>query len=381
MSAYRIVPVTDRATRRAFLAAPGAIMAGDPNYVEPLRMEAAQRLDRKRHPFYAHGEAAFWVALDGRGRPAGRISAQINRRHQELHGARDGHFGCIAGVDDPRLYAALFETAEGWLREQGADRAIGPASLSINEEIGLLVEGFETPPMLLMGHDPPWTGGHVEAQGYVKTQDLIAYVYDPSNGPPARLAAFAKKFLELPGARLRAFDKHNFDRDLKLVLTVFNDAWRDNWGFVPMSPAEIKSMADAFKALADFGLIFIAEIGDTPVGMAASLPNVNEALGGLNGAPIPFGLLRLLWRLKVGGVTTARVLLMGVAKSAQADLAVGPAVGMALVAALVDAHKAKGYRRMELSWILEDNTPMRRIAEFGGAEPYKTYRVYRKDLA
>ncbi len=381
MAEFKVLPVGDKATRRAFLAAPGRILAGDPNFVAPLRMEAAQRLDPKRHPFYEYGEAAFWVAVDPAGRPVGRISAQINRNHQARFDNAEGHFGCLVAIDDPHVFNGLLGESEAWLKANGADVAVGPASLSINEEIGLLVEGFDTPPMLLMGHDPPWAGGHVEAAGYAKAHDLIAYAYDPSNGPPARLAAYGAKLKDIPGASIRAFDKAHFDRDLALILGVFNDAWSENWGFVPMTPAEIKGMAHAFKALADFGLIFIVEIDGKAVGMAVSLPNVNEALRGLEGAGSVFGLLRLLWRLKVGGVKSARVLLMGVAKALQADLARGPVVGMALVNALVEAHREKGYRMMELSWILEDNAPMRRLAEFGGATAYKTYRVYRKPLS
>lgn len=380
MAAFQILPVADRRTRRAFLKAPGRVMKGDPNYIAPFVFDAAHRLDPKAHPFFEHGEAGFWVALDASGAPVGRISAQINRSHQALHGARDGHFGSLAGIDDPALFDGLLGTAEGWLRAKGADCAIGPASLSVNEEFGLLVEGFDTPPMLLMGHDPPWAGRFLEAAGYEKAQDLVAYAYDPGAGPPARLAAFAAKFNEIPGARLRTFDKSRFDEDLAAILKVFNDAWSENWGYVPMSEAEISAMAKAFRQIADYGLIFLAEIDGAPVGMAVSLPNVNEALAGLDGAGGPLAIARFVWRLKISGVKSARVLLMGVAKAAQADLAVGAAVSMALVNALVEAHKAKGYRRLELSWILDDNWPMRRIAEAGGAEVYKTYRLYRKDL-
>ena len=381
MASFRVLPVADRATRRAFLQAPARVMADDPNYVEPFAIEEAHKLDPARHPFYEHGEAAFWVALDDADRPVGRISAQMNLAHQALHGARDGHFGCVAAIDDAQVWQALLAAAEGWLKAKGADCAIGPASLSINEEIGLLVDGFDAPPMLLMGHDPPWAGRHLEAAGYGKAQDLIAFAYDPSNGAPKRLSAFAAKFRELPGARMRPIDKRRLDADLAVILDIFNDAWSSNWGYVPMSDGEIRAMAKAFRQIADFGLIFIAELEGAPVGMAVSLPNVNEALAGLGGARSPLALLRFLWRLKVRRVRSARVLLMGVAKSVQSDLALGPLVGMALVDALVEAHRTRGYRRMELSWILEHNLPMRRIAEAGGAEAYKTYRVYRKALA
>ena len=380
MPGYRIHPVDDAKTRRAFLAAPGTILQDDPNFIAPLTMDAKHKLQPAKHPFYGHGEAAFWVALDDNGRPIGRISAQINRRHQARYGKGDGHFGCIAGGDDPALYQALLHTAEAWLKERGCNLAIGPASLSVNEEFGLLVDGFDTPPMLLMGHDPVWAGQHIEAAGYTKAKDLIAYRYDPRQGAPRRVSAFAKKLGDIEGAGIRTFNKRAFDDDLAAILTVFNDAWSENWGYVPMSDKEIKALADAFKMIADYGLIFIVEIDGRPVGMAASLPNVNEALEGLAGAGSPMALAKFLWRLKVRKPKTARVLLMGVVKDVQADLALGPVVSMALVNALAEGHAARGYEAMELSWILEDNMPMRRIAESGGAEAYKTYRVYQKAL-
>lgn len=381
MAPYTIHPVADKRSRQAFLETPAAVMGQDPAFIAPLALEAAQKLDPKRHPFYGYGEAAFWVALDGAGKPVGRVSAQINRRHQERHGAHEGHFGCLTAIDDPALFQDLLAQAEAWLRTKGATRSLGPASLSINEEIGLLVDGFDTPPMLLMGHDPAWAGPYVEAAGYGKAQDLIAYRYDAAGGPPANLGRFAAKLKDIPGARIRTFDKRHFNRDLTLILKIFNDAWSENWGFVPMTEREINALAHAFKAIADYGLIFIVEIDDKAAGMAVSLPNVNEALAGLHGAGSLFGLLRLLWRVKITGVTSARVLLMGVARLIQADMARGPVVGFALVDALAKAHAAKGYKTMELSWVLEGNGPMRRVAEMGGAVPYKTYRVYQRDLA
>lgn len=380
MPAWRILSVKDAPTRKAFLAAPGHVLRDDPNFVAPLTMDAKHRLQPSKHPFYGHGEAAFWVALDANDTPVGRISAQINQRHQARHGKADGHFGCITAIDDGALFQELLHTAEHWLKERGCNLAIGPASLSVNEEFGLLVDGFDTPPMLLMGHDPTWAGAHIEAAGYTKAKDLIASYYDPRQGLPRRVSAFASKLKEVPDARLRTFDKQNFDQDLAAVLAVFNDAWSENWGYVPMSEAEIKGLADAFKMIADYGLIFIVEIAGRPVGMAASLPNVNEALAGLNGATSPIAFLKFLWRLKVRKPKSARVLLMGVVKDIQADLALGPVVSMTLVNALAEGHAARGYTAMELSWILEDNLPMRRIAESGGAEPYKTYRVYQKAL-
>jgi len=377
---YRIIPVTDAKIKRAFLAAPGAVLKDNPHFTAPLTMDAKHRLEPEKHPFYGHGEAAFWVALNSNDQPIGRISAQINKRHQNRYGKGDGHFGSIAGADDPALYQDLLRTAEAWLKERGCNLAIGPASLSVNEEFGLLVDGFDTPSMLLMGYEPAWAGGHIEAAGYTKAKDLIAYRYDPRQALPRRVTAFAAKLEQVDGANIRSFDKRAFDLDLAAILTVFNDAWSENWGYVPMSEMEIKALADAFKMIADYGLIFIVEINGRPVGMAASLPNVNEALAGLSGASSPLALLKFLWRLKVRKPKSARILLMGVVKDIQADLALGPLVSMSLVKALGDGHAERGYENMEMSWVLEDNVPMRRIAESGGAEAYKTYRVYQKAL-
>lgn len=380
MPAYDIQPARTKADRKAFLAVPRRVLADDANYVPPLAMEEIKKLKPGKHPFYGHGEAAFWIARDVNGEAVGRISAQVNSLHQKTHDKDEGHFGALIAIDDAGLYGALLAKAEAWLSERGVAAAIGPANLSVNEEFGLLIDGFDRPPMMLMGHDPAWSGAHIETAGYEKAKDLIAYAYDPTGGPPARLKAFAAKFDAIPGARIRTFDKRRFSSDLEAVLAVFNDAWADNWGAIPMTRQEIDGMAHAFKQLADYGLIFIVEIEGEAVGMAVSLPNINEALAGLDGARSPLALAKFLWRLKVRGPSTARVLLMGVIKRVQADLALGPLVGMALVNALVEAHRAKGYQMLELSWILEDNTPMRRLAEVGGATPYKTYRVFRKAL-
>jgi hypothetical protein len=376
----RILPVVSRREQKAFLEVPAFVMSGDPNFIAPLHMEVAQRLDPKRHPFFANGQAAFWVAIGGNGNPIGRISAQINNSYQTRYGNAEGHFGSIVGIDDADLYKNLLETAEVWLKTNGAVSAVGPFTLSINEESGLLVEGFDTPPMLMMGHDPLWSGDHIKAAGYKPVKDLLAYVYDSSQGPPSRVLSFGKKFKSIEGANIRPFNKRQFKQDLAAILNVFNDAWSENWGYVPMSSGEINSFAHAMRAIADYDLIFIAEIAGRPVGMAVSLPNINEALAGLNGAR-GLGILRFLWRLKVGGVKSARVLLMGVTKASQADIALGPVISMALISALAEAHGRKGYERMELSWILDSNAPMRRIAEMGGAKIYKTYRIFRKDFA
>jgi hypothetical protein len=372
-----IVPVAGAAMLKRFIRMPYRLHRDDPNYIAPLEIEREQALSPRHNPYFEHADAQFWLARRG-GRDVGRISAQIDRLAPPVAGDKVGHFGMIAAEDDAAVIAALFATAETWLRERGCARVRGPFNLSINEETGLLVDGFDTPPMLMMGHDRAYLGPRIEALGYARAKDLLAYLYDARTPlPPAvrkRLDGVAQSQLSV-----RPMDMRRYREEITTITSIFNDAWANNWGFVPLTPAETEHMAKALKPVLDPELVSIVESQGQAVGFGVTLPNVNEAIRNFGGRLLPFNWARLLWRLKVTDVKSARVPLMGVRRNAV------PGLSAALVPYLVIEGMrrrclARGFREIELSWILEDNRPMRRMIESIGGRVYKTYRVYEKAL-
>lgn len=372
-----IVPVAGAAMLKRFIRMPYRLHRDDPNYIAPLEIEREQALSPRHNPYFEHADAQFWLARRG-GRDVGRISAQIDRLAPPVAGDKVGHFGMIAAEDDAAVIAALFATAETWLRERGCARVRGPFNLSINEETGLLVDGFDTPPMLMMGHDRAYLGPRIEALGYARAKDLLAYLYDARTPlPPAvrkRLDGVAQGQLSV-----RPMDMRRYREEITTITSIFNDAWANNWGFVPLTPAETEHMAKALKPVLDPELVSIVESQGQAVGFGVTLPNVNEAIRNFGGRLLPFNWARLLWRLKVTDVKSARVPLMGVRRNAV------PGLSAALVPYLVIEGMrrrclARGFREIELSWILEDNRPMRRMIESIGGRVYKTYRVYEKAL-
>ncbi|MCR5880400.1 dATP pyrophosphohydrolase [Phenylobacterium sp. J367] len=277
------------------------------------------------------------------------------------------------------MFAALFAAAEAWLRERGRDRALGPFNLSINEEVGLLVEGHETPPMVLMGHDPAFTGRRIEDLGYAKAKDIFAYLADTTHDLPDRVLERVRRGLP-EGVAVRELDMARYDQEVRELTTILNDAWADNWGFTPTTEAETAQLAKALKPLIDKRLTWFAEIDGETAGFIVFLPNLNEAIRDLKGRLLPFGWAKLLWRLKVKGLKTARVPLMGVRRKF-ARTPRGVLLPFLLMDAGASAARKLGYQRAELSWILEDNRPMNHILQAAGAQVYKTYRIYEKALA
>jgi len=369
--------VRSRADLEAFLRVPYRIYRDDPNWIAPLLIERREHFSPK-NPFHAHADVQLWTAWRD-GEAVGRISAQIDRMHVERYGPQ-GHFGFIEGADDPQVFAALLATAEAWLRERGMSEAIGPASFSANDEYGLLVDGFDGPAMMLMNYAKPWYGAHIEAAGYAKAKDLLAYLYELDDPMPPLAARLAVKAAANPRVRLRPFDMKRMREEIGVVVDIFNDAWSENWGFVPMTEAEVDHMAAQMKPLLRPELAWIAEMDGRPMAMIVALPDLHEALDGLNGRLLPFGAMRLLWRLKVAGLKSCRVLMMGVRKELQDSFLAG-ALAYALIERLAQEGEKMGMQKAELSWILEDNLRMLRIAETGVGEPYRRYRLYRKALA
>ncbi|MBX6741154.1 MAG: dATP pyrophosphohydrolase [Acetobacteraceae bacterium] len=376
-AAIEIQQVSGRAGLERFIRLPHALFHADPAWIPPLMMERRAALSARHNPWFRHGEAAFWIARRD-GRDVGRISAQEDRLAQDPDGRRPAHFGLLAAEDDSAVFGALLAAAEGWAMARGLQLLRGPFSLSINEQTGLLVSGFETPPMLMMPHDPPYAGPRLEALGYRKARDLLAYLCDTSSPLPAAAARIVARGLP-EGVVLRPLRRAALREEVAALISIFNDAWSGNWGFVPFTAEEVAHLADELRPLLQERLVWFAEVAGEPVAFAVCLPNLNEAIRDLSGRLLPFGWARLLWRLKVAGLSTARVPLMGVRRELGAGL-LGRVLPLFLVEALRREALAVGIRRIEMSWILEDNQPMRRLAEALGADAYKVYRVYEKEL-
>jgi hypothetical protein len=271
-----------------------------------------------------------------------------------------------------------FAAAEAWLKERGCASARGPFNLSISEQSGLLVDGFGTPPMVMMDHDPAYTAGRVEAQGYAKIKDLYAYYSGVPEFTPGVKARLARGLGE--GVVLRPVDMKRFDAEVKTMVGIYNDAWAENWGFTPLTDAETVYMAKSLRMILNPKLMWMMEIDGEPAGFIILLPNLNEAIADLDGKLFPFGVAKLLWRLKVKGVKTGRVPLMGVKRKFLRDPR-GRMAPFQLIDAIIREGLKAGIENVELSWILEDNRPMRHILDAANAQAYKTYRIYEKALA
>lgn len=371
-----ITLVEGRQQTETFIRLPGRLSAADPNWVEPLWFERRQFLTHRHNPFFEHAEAALWLAWRD-GRPVGRISAQIDRLAPEADGLKLGYFGMLASEDNAETMAALFDTAETWLTQRGMGVARGPFDLSINQTSGLLVEGFDTPPSLLMGHDQPWLGPGIERLGYAKAKDLVAYRMNVKGGLMERLRKLAERNSE--GVVVRSIDMRRYREEIALIASIFNDAWVDNWGFTPLTDAEITAMGNEMKPILDPGLVKIAELRGEPVAFIVLLPNVNAWIADLGGRLLPFGWLKLLWRLKFAPMRTGRVPLMGVRRKHSGSL-LGKTLPLKLIYALQPRGLARGLEELELGWLLEDNMPVRRVVEMVGGRQVKTYRVYEKRL-
>jgi hypothetical protein len=375
--ALRIVPVQTAGDMRRFIKVPWHIYANEPNWVPPLLIEQHHSYGKK-NPFFEHARAQYWTAYRG-DQPVGRISAQVDDLHIQLYQDATGHFGLLESVDDPEVFAALFAAAEAWLRERGMQRVIGPFNLSINGDIGLLVSGFDTPPMFLMSHGHPYYDPRVNEQGYHKTKDVVAYMLDPTVTPPAVMTESARRADVSGKIRIRPVRLPQLQEELKILSDIFNDAWSNNWNFVPFTTAEFDDFGKSLKMFVPVEFVQIAEVEGRPAGMIVVVPNVSECITDLNGRLFPFGWAKLLWRLKRIGPRSARVALMGVRKEYhRSTLATALAFGLinAVRQPILDHH----IERLELSWTLEDNHPMRRIKERIGARKYKTYRLYEKAL-
>jgi hypothetical protein len=371
----QVNPVNARQELRQFIRLPWSIYADDPAWVPPLILERKEHLS-PHNPYFEHARYQSWIAYRD-GTAVGRISAQIDQLHLDRYQENEGFFGMIEAEDNAETFAALLQTAEAWLRDHGMRRVLGPYNLSINQEPGLLVDGFDTPPYLMMGHARPYYGVRIEENGYQKEKDLFAYLLDAHFTAPRAMQAIIKRTRKR--VTIRSLRKSNFDEDLKLIEDIFNDAWSENWGFIPFTEAEFKQLGKDFKLVLDFEMVKIAEVDGKPAAFIVVMPNINEAIRDLNGRLFPFGWLKLLWRLKVRYPQTARIPLMGVRQQYHDSLLAAALVFMMIQALQAPAYK-HGIKEVEMSWTLEDNQGINDILESLGGRNYKRYRIYSKDL-
>jgi hypothetical protein len=370
-AAVSLLPVRGRSGLRAFIALPKRLYAHDLHWIAPLDFEQRQRF-AANSPYAQHARWQAWLALR-EGVVVGRISAQIDRLEPQ---PGLGYFGLLEAADAAVAQALLAE-AERWLREQGMTAVRGPLNLHINEEVGLLVAGFDSPPVFMMGHAQPWYDAQLQAAGYTGVRDLLAYRIRPDFAAPTVMTRLAERAARR--VTVRPLNRRQLAREAALMRDIFNDAWAANWGFAPL---DADSWLDTVRTLAwlmppDY--IQFAELDGEPVAFIVALPNINEAARDLNGRLLPLGWVKLLWRLKVRHPRTARVPLMGV-RRAQQHSRLGPALAFMVIDAVRAQLHARGVREVEMSWILEDNAGMRNIIETIGGEAYKRYRVYEKPL-
>jgi GNAT superfamily N-acetyltransferase len=378
-----IRPVETKADRKAFVDLPFRLYANDPNWVAPLKEEVHGLITPGKNPWFEHAEAQLFLAERG-GRVVGRISAHLDRLAlaqppEQGMGPGTGNWGLME-AEDEAVFQALIARAEQWLRDKGMNRALGPLSLSVWDEPGLLVSGFDHPPTVMMGHNSPAYRGWVESAGYVHAKSLYTYDLGIVEPFPPLIQRIISSGERNPRIHIRYVDKSRFDEEAALILGMLNDAWSDNWGFVPLTDSEIAYVGKKLKPIVFEDLIRIAEVDGEPVAFMLVLPDLNEVLKPLGGSLLPFGWAKLLWWLRKPKARTMRVPLMGVAKRLQASRLASQLAFMMIEFIRRDAIVRYDSTRGEIGWILDDNQGMRAIADAIESKINKEYVVYQKRL-
>ena len=366
-------PVHSRQDLQRFIRLPWRLYEDDKNWVPPLVSAEKKMLDRKRNPFFRHSQAEYFLATDGN-RDVGRIAAIVNGNHNEFHGEKCGFFGYFESENEPEVAKSLFDAAEAWLRNEGMETSRGPANPSMNDPCGMLADGFQWPPFVMMTYNPRWYLDLVEGLGYAKVMDLNAYMLIQSEKIKQRIDRVANQVKDKGEIRIRNVNLRRFDQELDLIMKIYNDAWEKNWGFVPMTEGEIRFAAKEMKAVILPEFTYVAEFKDEPVGFALAIPDVNRMLKKVNGSLFPFGWIRFL-KFFLRKIPCIRILVLGVKRDFQ-----HMGIGTLFYQRYMEDSVAPGVKYAELSWILESNELMTRpIREMGG-KPYKVYRMYEKKL-
>ena len=371
----QISKASSRRDRDDFIKFPWRIYRNDPVWVPPLIIERRAFLNRKKHPFYLHGDAELFLARRN-GEIVGRIIASDDPRYNSLHRTNVGCFGLFESIDDVDVAIALFRAAEEWLLAKGRNEIMGPIDYSTNYVCGLLIDGFQHPPTVLTAHNPPYYARLIEACGFEKSKDWYAWWFDPDNAPVSRLRRLVDARARKTSVKIRPIDLRRVADESQRLAAVFNEAWKNNWGFVPFTDAEAKHMATEMRPIIDPRMTLIAEIDNAPVAFVICVPDINVALQHLNGRltrfGLPIGLIRLLYYRRK--ILKARFVALGVLEKYRRA-----GIAEMLVLQVMEEGASRGFKG-ELSMTLEDNVMINRFIEAVGATKYKTYRIYSKSL-
>ncbi len=374
-----ISPVGSKADRRAFIDLPWTLYANDPNWRPPLKADVKELINPTGpNPWFQHGKAEFFLAKR-EGKVVGRISAQVCQLVQERRPGL-GQWGLFETIDDPEVAQALIATAEGWLRQQGMTQAQGPISISTWDEPGLLVQGFDRPPRVMMGHHLPYYEAHILAAGYAGVKDLQAWSVAVADGFPEivnRIVAAGEKNSRI---RIRQLDMSRYEADAAILLDILNEAWSENWGYVPLTDSEKRYITKKLKPLAYPHLVQIAEYEGEPAAFMISMPDLNQLTQDLDGRLLPFGWAKLLLRLRNPQIDWFRVPLMGVRRKLQATRTASMLAFMMIEYTRRAAVPKNNAKFAEVGWILEDNGPMLSIAKAIEAEVTSVYRIFERPL-
>jgi len=367
MTAITITPAANKDDIKAFIRFPWTVYRGNPAWVPPLVADQGKFFDRAANPFFEHARAQFFLATRDN-EVVGRIAAHVDDNHNRFQEERCGFFGFFECVDDQAVANALFDAAKAWIKQQGMDTMRGPFNFTTNDTAGLLIDAFDSPPVIEMTFNPPYYPKLYEGYGLHKAMDLYAYYFDVEKMDHERLAMLGRR-VERKGITFRSINIKKFEDEVKIFKEVYNQAWAKNWGFIPLTESEIEHLAKNFKDIIDPEFVIFAFDGAKPVGALWALPDYNILIKNFGGKMGPWQILQFL--LKKGSIKHARVMTAGVINDyRQRGIEAG------LVARVFENGVRKGYRSGELSWVLENNVMMNRLAEAVGARVYKTYRVY-----
>ncbi|MEL7452811.1 MAG: N-acetyltransferase, partial [Pseudomonadota bacterium] len=379
--AITVCQATTPADMAAFISLPYDLYRGDSSWRPPLRLLERDRFNPDKNPGLERLDLIYWLAKSG-DKIVGRCASFLNHVHLETHGDETGHFGFLdTDSGYPEAIPALLKASEDWLRAKGMKHIGGPYNFSVNEECGMLIDGFDTPQMMLMPHGRPDYPAAMEANGFSKAMDTFAFLGNTVDGYPRppivqKMQAYVEKSSSLT---IRPMKSDAFEDEITLAMDIFNDAWSNNWNYVPYSDAQVQHMANDLKALIEPAGFWFGEVDGVAKGFVLMLPNVNEAVRDLDGRLLPLGWAKFLWRLKVSGVKSARIPLMGIRKDIQKKRS-GSALMLSLFETCYGAMRPKGIHDVEMSWILEPNIDVQNMIRLSTADIYKTYRLYTKPL-